>query len=154
MKNVSNETDEPSLDNLLHLLGFDPWLTFTCSFLLPSLSLIGAILCSLSCWLFYRKCFFKDQVFFYYRLLCFINMVRLIHGIPFGILFSPRYIPQINTYYSTFIQIYCSSICFILSHFDDLLQIAILLDRMKIFNTCMCKYLTFKASSISLAFFV
>jgi hypothetical protein len=149
---MKNNTTKENLDNLLDSLGYDPWMTFTCSFIIPTLSLTGAILCSLSCWIFYRKCF-KDQVFFYYKLLCIINIIRLIIGIPFGLLYSPRYIPQMNTFASATFQKYCIAVMFFLLHFDDMLQIAILLDRMKIFNSCVNKYLTFKARSISLVFF-
>jgi hypothetical protein len=74
-------------------------------------------------------------------------------GIPFGLLYSPRYIPQMNTFASTTFQKYCIAVMFFLLHFDDMLQIAILLDRMKIFNSCVSKYVTFRARSISLAFF-
>ena len=149
---MKDNTTEENLDNLLDSLGYDPWMTFTCSFIMPTLSFIGAILCSLSCWIFYRKCF-KDQVFFYYKLMCIINIIRLIIGIPFGLLYSPRYIPQMNTFVSTIYQKYCIAVMFFLLHFDDMLQIAILLDRMKIFNSCVNKYLTFRPSSISLVFF-
>ena len=107
------------------------WKTITAQFVIPSFGLIGVILCSFSLWIFSRKNF-KDPVFFYYRFLCIISIIYFMHTIPFGFLFSPRYFPQMNTYLATLFNIYFSSLTWFLFHFQETLQMAILLTRMKI----------------------
>ena len=123
--------ETPSLDQLLDSLGFYPWLTITASFILPTISALGICLCSLSAWIFFDKKF-KDPVFFYYRLLCLTYIVHLIHNVPLGLLFSPRYLTNINTYVSCIYLIYYVNVSALLFHFEDMLQMAILLTRMKI----------------------
>ena len=126
------ESEIPSLDQLLDSLGFDQWKTIIASFVIPIISLIGIFLCLLSVWIFFQKRF-KDPVFVYYRLLCIVYIIHLVHNIPFGLLFSPRYFPQINTYFTSLFLIYYSSASSYLFHFEETLQMAILLTRMKIY---------------------
>ena len=104
-KSVSVSVQEiPSLDQLLNLLGFTEWQIITSTFVLPSLSFLGMILCALSGWIFYQKKF-KDPVFFYYRLLCLVYIIHLAHNIPSGIFFAPRYFPKISTYFTSIYKI-------------------------------------------------
>jgi hypothetical protein len=142
-----------SLDQLLDSLGFDPWKTITATIVIPSLCLIGIFLCSLSVWIFFQKNF-KDPVFFYYRLLCFVYIIHLVHIIPFGFLYSPRYFTQINTYFTSLFYIYYLFISGLLFHFEETLQMAILLTRMKIYNSFVNKNFSSKPWVISLAFFL
>jgi len=143
----------PSLDQLLDSLGFELWMTVTTTFVIPAISFIGIVFCSLSVWIFFQKNF-KDTVFFYYRLLCIVYIIHLIHNIPCGLLFSPRYFPQINTYFSALYIIYYYSMTTILFHFEETLQMAILLTRMKIFNSFVNRHFSAKPWTISLAFFL
>jgi len=132
-----------SLDELLDSLGFDTWKTTINSIVLPLANVFGLILCSLSAWIFFRG-HFTDPVFAYYRVLSIVNILSLMHNIPEGIFFSPRYFPNVNTYDTAIYQIYCASMSFLLFHFGETLQIGILLTRMKSFNPFINSY--FKAS--------
>jgi hypothetical protein len=151
-KNASN-TSLPTFVQLLDSLGFSEWLTVMFSFALPSISLLGIILCSMSGWLFFQEKF-KDPVFFYYRTLCVIYIIHLVHGIPYGLLFSPRYFPQINTYVSSTYLIYYQTMSRFIFHFSDTLQIAILLTRIKIFIPFVRKHFNASPQFISLSLFV
>jgi hypothetical protein len=142
-----------SLDQLLDSLGFSAWLTITSSFIISSINLIGILLCSLSAYIFYHRKF-KDPVFFYYRLLCLIYILHLLHGIPFGPLFSPRYFPHINTYISSMYLMYYPLMTSFLFHFEDTLQMAILIDRMKIYSPYVSEHFTAKPRQISFVFFL
>jgi hypothetical protein len=157
MSNQSQNTSSPmpmlSLDQLLDSLGFDLWKTISATFVIPSFSLIGAILCLLSLWIFFKKKF-KDPVFFYYRLLCIVYIIHLLHTIIFGFLFSPRYFPRMNTYFSSIYLIYYSALTNFLFHFQETLQIAILLTRMKIYNSFVNKHFSAKPWVISFSFFL
>ena len=123
-----------SLDDLLDSFAFDTWKTLTYQIALPILNIIGLIFCSLSLYLFNRKKIFKDPVFVYYRLLCLVYCIFCMHNIPMGLVFSPRYYPRMNTYASTIYQIYYAFIGNLMFHYQELLQIAILLTRMAIFD--------------------
>jgi hypothetical protein len=142
----------PTLDELLDSLGYSEWLTVSISFVLPLISFVGFILCSLSAYIFFQRKF-VDPVFFYYRLLCITYIIHLLLSIPEGIVFSPRYFPQtINTYYSSIYLIIYVAISIFLGHFEDTLQMGILLTRMKIFSPFVNKHFTAKPQIVSLAF--
>ena len=133
-----------SLNILLDTLGFSQWKTVIASFALPIISLLSICLCSLSIYIFHRKRF-TDSVFFFYRLLFIVYIIHLIMTIPYGLLFSPRYISSLNTYQcSIYHMVYAVSSSF-LFHYGDTLQMAILLARTKLFSP-------YRSSSLPFAF--
>jgi len=145
--------DIPSLDQLLDKLGFIEWGIVTTTLALPSVSLVGIVFCALSAWIFLQSTF-KDPVFFYYRLLCIVYVIHLAHNIPRGLLFTPRYYPQINTYFTSIYLIYFSNITTFLFHFEETLQMGILLMRMKIFIPFVKRHFLASPKKASLAFFL
>ena len=149
-----NQTvNSTTLDQLLDSLGFVKWKTIILSFILPFINVIGIIFCAFSTHRFFRHKFL-DPVFFYYRLLSIVYIIHLIHNIPYGVLCSPRYFPQLFTHLSSSYLIYYSVISSILFHFEDVLQMAILLTRMKLFNLFVEKHFTFSPQSVSLTLFL
>ena len=144
---------EPTLDQLLDTLGFSAWKTIYASFIMPSASLIGVILCLLSGWIFSQKKF-KDPVFFYYRLLCLVYVIHLIHNLPLFLVYSPRYFPHLNTYLTSIYLIYYLNISVFLFHYEETLQMAILLTRMKIYNSFVNKHFSTRPWLISFCFFL
>ena len=70
------------------------------------------------------------------------------------ILFSPRYFPNINTYLSSLFLIYYSNVSAFLFHFEETLQIAIVLNRMKIYSPFVNRNFTAKPWLVSLSFFL
>ena len=128
----SNQTSMPSLDELLDQLGFGLWETVVNTFILPPINLIGIALCSFSLWIFSRPSF-EDPIFFYYKLLCLVNIILLLHNIPSCILFTPIYFPWINTYATSVYQWYYASVSNILFHYADVLRMGILLAKMKLY---------------------
>lgn len=148
-----NSSEIQSLNQLLDSLDFDPGKTITASFVIPAISFLGIIFCSLSVWIFYHKQL-NEPIFFYYRLLCIVYIIHLSHNIPRGLLYSPRYFPNMNTYMSSCFLIYYSSISFFLFHFEETLKMAILLTRMKIYSPFFNRHFTAKPRIISFAFFL
>ena len=141
-----------SLNTLLDTLGFSQWKTVIATFALPFISLISICLCSLSIYIFHRKRF-TDSVFFYYRLLFLVYILHLIMTIPYGLLFSPRYISSLNTYQcSIYHMVYAVSSSF-LFHYGDTLHMAILLARTKLFSQYVERKFTGTPQKISLIFF-
>jgi hypothetical protein len=137
-----------SLDNLLDSLGFDEWKTITVSFILPTINVRGTLFCTLRSFIFFRR-IFVDPVFVYYRLLCLVYIIHLIHNIPAECLCSLRYFPKINTYLSSSYLIYYIGVSSIFFHFEDALQMAILLTRMKSFNLFVEKHFIFSPHLVS-----
>jgi hypothetical protein len=142
-----------SLDKLLDSLGFEQWKTVTVSIVLPIINILGIVFCSLSAFIFSRRVFI-DPIFVYYRLLCIVYVVHLLHNIPASLIFSPRYFPKLNTYLSSMFQIYHAIIVSFLQHFEGTLQMAILLTRMKLYSPFVEKHFSASPRSISLAFFL
>ena len=151
--NCTSSETLPSLDQLLESLGFVAWKTITVTFILPTISCLGLILCSLSFWIFFQKNF-KDPVFFYYRLLCIVYIIHLLHNIPRGIFDSPKYFPKINTYLASIYIIYYAPMSVFLFHLEETIQMAILLTRIKIFNSFVDRHFNAKPWLIFLALFL
>ena len=142
-----------NLDDLLSSLAFDTIKTVYVTFVLPIVNIVGLGFCSLSAWIFTNKKF-HDPVFFYYRLLCLVYIIHLLHNILRGLLYSPKFFPTMNTYLSSIYQIYYSSMSGILFHYEETLQMAIILTRMKIYNTFVKKHFKARPWIISLSFFL
>jgi hypothetical protein len=142
-------TTEISLEILLDSLGFKSWLTITTTFALPIINFLGLIFCLISAWVFFQRKF-KDQIFFYYRLLTLVYILHLIHNILFGILYSPQYFSYLDRYWIAVFDIYYNLMSYVLFHYGDVIQICILLTRMKKFNQFIKKYFTFSPKIISL----
>ena len=109
------------------------------------------MLCALSLCIFCRRSRFLDQTFVYYRLLCLDYIIHLAHNVPYGILFAPHYFPQVNSYTSSLFQIYYNVATNFLYHFEDSLQIAIVLTRMKIFSSFLRQHFTFPSRYVVLS---
>ena len=142
-----------TLDQLLVSLGFEPKITIIVTFILLLINLFGTMFCSLSAWIFFNKKF-KDPSFFYYRLLCLVYIILLIHNMLRLLLYTPQYFPNINSYLSSIFIIYSSFIMAFLFHFEGVLQIAILLDRIKLFSPFVKRHFSARQWIISLAFFL
>jgi uncharacterized protein YneF (UPF0154 family) len=156
MINLNSTTDKNSslsLDQLLLSFGFTELEMITASFILLPICFMGACFCSLSAWIFYRPKF-RQTSFFYYRVLCLVSVLHLLHGIPYGLFFSPRYLPSLDMYWTCVFRIYYNFISPLLFHFEDTLQMAILLDRMAIFNKFVKKHFKASPQIISASFFV
>jgi hypothetical protein len=141
-----------SLDKLLDSLGFEQWKTVTVSIVLPIINVIGIVFCSLSVFIFFRRVFI-DPIFVYYRLLCIVYVIHLLLNIPVCIIYSPRYLPKMNTHISTKYQIFHAVIVHFLQHFEGTLQMAILLTRMKLYSPFVEKHFSASPRLISIAFF-
>ena len=148
-----NETSIPTLSELLDQLGCQMGEIVVNTFILPAVNLIGFVLCSFSFWIFLRPSF-EDSIFFYYKLLCFVNIIHLLHNIPYGILYSPLYFPMIDTYASSIYLIYYAFFATFLFHFEEVLQMAILLHKMKLYVPFIRKHFSARPQIISLIFFL
>jgi hypothetical protein len=157
MANLSNlnmshtaavEIPKMTLDELLDSLGFKLWQITTTTFAPTTISFLGLIFCSISAWIFFQRKF-KDSVFFYYRLLTLIFIFHLFHIIPSCLFYTPKYFPSLNTYLISMYQLYYGWITNALFQYEDILQICILLTKMKTFNKFLKKNFTLSPKLIS-----
>jgi hypothetical protein len=138
---------------LLAKLDFHTSRTLIITFILPAINLIGAVFCSSSLWIFFRAAF-SDPIYFYYRLLCFINILNSLHNIPYGVSIWPLYFPWINSYIITVFKIYHLFISVLFFHFEDVLRMAILLHKMKFFSPFVKKHFSKSPRFISFSLFL
>ncbi len=140
-----NESNESSmiypLDDLLFSFGYLPISVQTYGIIIPIIAFIGCILCTLSLGIFFKKKF-SAPIYWYFRVVTIANIIQLAFAIPFGICFSPKYIPNMDSYSCALVQ--CAYLPFLsfTSHFVAILQIAILLERIKIMNPFVKKHFT------------
>ena len=138
-----------SLDVLLGKLKFQTWQATILTFLLPPINLMGAVFCSFSLSIFFRSTF-SDPIYFYYKLLCFINTLNSLHNMFFGVSIWPVYFPWINSYVTSVFKIYYSFFSFLFFHFEDVIQMAILLHKMKLFSPFVKKHFSKSPKFVSL----
>ena len=149
---ASNKTDM-ILVLLLDSLGFSQWKTIIATFVLPIVSLLSIATCSLSLFIFFQRRFI-DPVFFYYRLLCLVYIIHLVMTIPYGLLFSPRLFLSIDMYKCSTYHLVYAVVTSFLFHFEDTLQMAILLTRTKLFSPYVERNFTGSPQLISLGLFL
>jgi len=150
-----NETTPslPSISVLLAKLDFHTSRTLIITFILPAINLIGAVFGSLSLWIFFGPSF-SDPIYFYYKLLCFINILNSLHNVPYSVSIWPLYFPWINSYALNVFKIYHLFLSVLFFHFEDVLTMAILLHKMKLFSPFVKKHFSKSPQLISFSLFL
>jgi hypothetical protein len=152
--NTSNESSIMySLDDLLDLVGILPIDIYTYHFIIPVIAFIGCILCTLSLWIFFKKKF-SAPIYWYFKAISIANIIQLVFAIPYGICFTPKYIPNMNSYSCAIVQ--CVYIPFeaFSSHLVAILEIAVLLEGIKIMNPLVKKHFTISARNMIVITFI
>jgi len=151
-----NESNESSLiyplDDLLFSFGYWPISVQTYGIIIPIVALIGCILCTLSLGIFFKKKF-SASIYWYFRVITTTNIIQLAFAILYGICFTPKYIPSMDSYACALVQ--CAYLPFLAftSHFVSILEIAVLLERIKIMNPFVKKHFTISPKKMILATF-
>ena len=139
-----------NIDELLNSLGINRYHAVLATIVLAMVNLIGALMSLISTWTFFQSRFNKNSVFIYYRILCMVQVIHLIQGIPYGIFYIPWYLPHIDSYSFSFYHYYYVCVQAFLVQFEDVIQMAILVDRMKIFSPRVKRYFSASPRLISL----
>ena len=142
-----------TLNELLVKFGISSRLTITNTFVLPSINIIGIIFCSISARIFFKEQF-RDQIFFYYRVLSIVYICGLLINMPSEILFSPLYFADFDAYSIAIFQIYYITISNFLFHYASVLEICMLLTRIKIFSPFVRKNFSASPKALSIIFFI
>ena len=146
-----------TLDSLLDSLGFDEWKTYTASVVFPIINFVGIVFSSLSMWIFSMPNYTRlNPVFFYYRLLCLVFLIHSMHHLPLMVCFSPRYFPSFdqNSYTCSVYLAYNIVASNFMFHYEETLQIGILLNRMKTFSPFVSLNFNLTPKFTSLVFFL
>jgi hypothetical protein len=145
----SKSSTLPSIDVLMAKVGFQTWQAE----IMPPINLLGAVFCSFSLWIFFRTAF-SDPIYFYYKLLCFVNILNSLHNIPYGLSIWPLYLPWINSYVISVFTIFYTFLSVLYFHFEEVLRMAILLHKMKLFSPFVKKHFSKSPQFISLSLFL
>ena len=149
----SSQMANLSISDLLATLGYAQFNIIAYSAFIPSAGLAGVILCALSAWIFFRPVF-RQTEYVYYRIIALFHVLHLILAVPFGVCYSPLYVPPI--YMQTCVSLKMVYIPFsnLSFHYTAVLEIAILLERMKNFSQLIKKHFTTQPLLISGLLFV
>ncbi len=158
MSEASNETSNFStefytIDDLLISLEISPTSYIIYQLVIPSIGLIGFIFCLKSLIIFSRKNFNSptDQ---YYRLISLLNVFAMVFSIPYGFCFSPKYFPSMNSYVCAIVQCVYIPYIDLMVHYSGVLEIAVMLERLKILNSFVKKHFTLTPRQMSIISFL
>ena len=145
-KQIFNQSSNDSsmiypLDDLLISFGILPIDVYIYEIIIPIIASIGLILNILSTWIFFQKKF-SIPIYWYFRVVSITKSCRMVFALPYGICFTPTHFPTMDSYSCTVLQsVYIPFVAFA-TNFVAILEIAILLERIKIINPFVKKYFT------------
>ena len=139
--NSNSSTVSPPLpiEVLLSFAGFLPFESIASVFVMPIIVFLGALLCLLSVFIFFRasspgKEFTNEPVYVYFKVIAIIYLAHLLALIPHGFCFtaSAIYLPQIDMQTCILFQLAYVPSSNLLFHYTGVLELIIVLDRMKV----------------------
>ena len=145
-----NSTFTPlfTLDQLLSLIGIGNGQFIIYGYIMPILALIGSPLCLLNIIIFFKKKF-STKCDFYFRIINCFNLFSILFAIPGAMCLAPKYFPKMNTFACAIVtSVYLPYVHFNF-HFIGVLEIIILLERIKLFDPFVQRY--FKISCKKMA---
>lgn len=101
-------------------------------YFISSICFIGSILNLICIWIFFNNGF-TQPIYTYYKILSINSFVHEFFGIWFSLCLSPRYIPFEYSYQSTYYQSVFIPFHMFLHYYSGLIELTILLDRIKLF---------------------
>jgi len=155
MNSSNNESDTSiyPLDELLDSLGFLPINIYIYQIIIPIIASFGLITCLLSIWILYDKKF-SASTYDYFRIITLSHIIQLAFAIPYGICFTPKYFPKMDSYSCAIVQSAYIPYSNFTSHFDAILEIAVLFERIKIMNPFVKKHFTITPRKMILITFI
>ena len=138
-----------TIDQLLDSLGFIPFDVIAYQFGVTILGVIGIIFCTINALIFFKKAF-KAPVDDYLKVINLMNLSVSIMCVPYGFCFSPKYFLAMDSYKCAIVQSVYIPMSTLIFHCTGVLDIAILLERMKIFSTVVKKYFTLAPKKVCL----
>jgi hypothetical protein len=121
-----------TFEEYLNLIGDYETIDVLYYYLISTLCMIGSILNLICIWIFFQKDF-KQSLFTYYRILSINSFLHEFIGFWFSLCYSNRYIPFNYQYLCVNYQFVFVPLHMFFHFYSGLIEIAILLDRIKIF---------------------
>ena len=139
--NDSVQIQNFTLQDFLDYLGDSKYVDIFYLYAFPITGALGVVLSTLNVWIFLQK-EFSQPCYDYYRVLTVNYLIELIFCIPYGLCYSPRYLPQLDSHACTLYEIFYVPLASFSFHYSGLIEIAIQLDRMKNFTPFLKKHNT------------
>ena len=149
----SNTITNVSLSQLIDRLGYISFNIWAYLAGIPVIGVLGLILCSINACILFRKVF-RQPEYVYYRMITLIFILHLVLSIPYGICYTPLYMPLMDMQACSTLRIVYIPFSNLSFHFTAVLEIAVLFERMKNFSPLIKKYFTRSPLIIALALFV
>ena len=137
--NSSNSTTRPLLpiDVLLSMAGFIHFDMIMFQFVMPTIGILGALLCSFSVYIFFRaappnKGFNNEPVYVYFKIISVVYLIHSLALIPHGFCFTAYYFPQMNVQACIIFQLGYLPVSNLFFHYTAILEFIIVLDRLKV----------------------
>ena len=121
----------------LSMAGFLPFSLITFQFVMPSVGCVGSLFCLLSVYVFFHtylpgKSFSIEPVYVYFKVIAIIYLIHSLALIPHGFCFTAYYFPQMNVQACIIFQLVYIPFSNIFFHYTGVLELIIVLDRMKV----------------------
>ena len=142
-----------TIDQVLDINGFIPFDVIAYQFGMPLLGATGIILCTINALIFLKKAF-KAPVDDYFKLINLMNLCVSVMCVPYGFCFSPKYFLDMDSYKCAIVQSVYIPIAMLMFHYTGILEIAILLERMKIFSMVVKTKFTLSPKKVSFLAFL
>ena len=128
-----------TLNKYLDLVGNIEVIDIIYMFVTSSISLIGSIFNFFCIWIFFSKDF-TQSFYIHYRILSINSFLHDFFGFFYSLCVSPRYVPINYQYFCVQVQYAFVPLHLFFFFHSGLIEISILMDRLKIFNKTINKY--------------
>jgi hypothetical protein len=147
-----NDTLIYPLDELLDSLGFLPIDIYIYQIIIPIIGSLSILLSIISIWILFDKKF-TSSTYDYFKIITLSHIIQLALAIPYGMCFTPKYFPKMDSYSCAIVQSAYIPYSLFTSHFDAIVEIAILFERIKIMNLFAKKHFTIRPRKMILITF-
>jgi hypothetical protein len=117
------------------------------------ISAIASIFSFFSLVVYFKKDF-NSLMFFYFRIMSICYLILNLTGIPYALCNATRYVEEEQLKLCAYYVTSYIALVSLLTYYQSVLEIAILLDRLKTFNKTIKKYFTISPQKFSLILFV
>jgi hypothetical protein len=142
-----------SLDEILVTLGFLPIDIYIYEIVMPIVASLGLLLCIISVRILFNK-IFTTFTYDYYRIITISYIIQLMFAIPYGMCFTPFYFPDMNSHSCAIVQCIYIPYSSFTSNFAAILEIAVLLEGIKIMNLFVKRHFTITSRKMILISFL
>ncbi len=139
VENSTSTNENFTIGELLEYLEYKKFDITIYQFVIPVIGFIGFILCFINVWIYFKSQF-NSRTYQYYRFMNIIYVIGMLFSIPYGFCFTPAYFPNMNSYKCAILQSVYIPYTSYTFHIVGIVEMSILLERMKIFSSLVRKH--------------